>query len=146
MTVFTLVPLTADQSVTNSATLTTIPHLAVPVGANQRLLYRYSIYYTTTAAADLKYRVNPSATPAFYRLATEHLASDSSVITASLLAVAADCTALLSSGTEGILRLAGQVTGGNTASQLTFQFAQNTATAAQSAIIRAGSFVEYRYF
>ena len=35
----------ADQTVTNSATLVTVPQLTIPVGINERILFRYNIFY-----------------------------------------------------------------------------------------------------
>ena len=136
----------ADQTVTNSATLVTVPQLTIPVGINERVLFRYTIYYTSTATGDLKYRVDVPASPTLYRLATDNVADDVAAGVTSVIIAEADSTALLATGVNGVLRLSGVLSNGSTAGQVIFQFAQNTATAAQSAIIRAGSHFEYRYF
>jgi hypothetical protein len=136
----------ADQTVTNSATLVTVPQLTFPIGTNERVLFRYTIFYTSTATGDLKYRVDVPATPTLYRLATDNTASDLTAGVTSVITTEADSTALLASGTDGVLRLTGVLSNGTTAGQVLFQFAQNTATGAQSAIIRAGSYFEYRNF
>lgn len=136
----------ADQTVTNSATLVTVPQLTIAVGKNERVLFRYTVFYTSTATGDLKYRINTPASPTLFRLCTDNVADDVTAGVTSVLTANADSTALLASGTNGILRLTGVLSNGSTAGSVTFQFAQNTQTAAQSAIIRAGSFFEYRNF
>lgn len=136
----------ADQTVTNSATLVTVPQLTIAVGKNERVLFRYTVFYTSTATGDLKYRINTPASPTLFRLCTDNVADDVTAGVTSVLTSNADSTALLASGTNGILRLTGVLSNGSTAGTVTFQFAQNTQTAAQSAIIRAGSFFEYRNF
>lgn len=136
----------ADQTVTNSATLVTVPQLTIAVGKNERVLFRYTVFYTSTATGDLKYRINTPASPTLFRLCTDNVADDVTAGVTSVLTANADSTALLATGTNGILRLTGVLSNGSTAGSVTFQFAQNTATAAQSAIIRAGSFFEYRNF
>lgn len=136
----------ADQTVTNSATLVTVPQLTIPIGINERILFRYNIFYTSTATGDLKYRVDVPASPTLYRLATDNVAGDVTAGVTSVITAEADSTALLASGTDGLIRLVGVLSNGTTAGNIIFQFAQNTATGSQSAIIRAGSFVEYRIF
>lgn len=136
----------ADQTVTNSATLVTVPQFTFPIGVNERVLFRYTVFYTSTATGDVKYRVDVPATPTLYRLSTENIASDLTAPVTSVITAEADSTALLASGTDGVIRLTGVLANGSTAGQVIFQFAQNTATGSQSAIIRAGSFFEYRNF
>lgn len=136
----------ADQTVTNSATLVTVPQLTIPVGTNERVLFRYSVFYTSTATGDFKYRVDVPASPTLYRLGVETYAADGTATVASTITAEADGTVLFASGTEGFIRLTGVLSNGTTAGSVIFQFAQNTATGAQSAIIRAGSSFEYRYF
>jgi hypothetical protein len=136
----------ADQTVTNSATLVTVPQLTLPIGINERVIFRAIIFYTSTATGDLKYRVDVPASPTLYRLATENIAADVAAEVTSVITAEADSTALLASGTNGVLRLSGVLSNGSTAGNVIFQFAQNTATSSESAIIRAGSFIEYRNF
>jgi hypothetical protein len=136
----------ADQTVTNSATLVNVPALKIPVGKYERVLFRFNIFYTTTADGDMKYRLDVPASPTLYRLVTEEQAPAATAMVSGLLTSEADDTVLAASGTEGFIRLVGVLSNGATAGDLQFQFAQNTATSAQSAIIRAGSFAEYRVF
>lgn len=136
----------ADQTVTNSATLVDVPELKLPVGKYERILFRYNIFYTTTADGDLKYRVDVPASPTLFRLVTEEQAPAAVAFVSGLLTSEADDTVVAASGTEGFIRLTGLISNGATAGEVKFQFAQNTQTSAQSAIIRAGSFLEYRAF
>jgi hypothetical protein len=136
----------ADQTVTNSATLVNIPQLVIPIGINERVIFRAVLFYTSTATGDVKYRVDVPASPTLYRLATENVADDVAAPVTSVITAEADSTALLASGTNGVIRVTGVLQNGSTAGNVIFQFAQNTATASQSAIIRAGSFCEYRNF
>jgi len=136
----------ADQTVTNSATLVNIPQLVMPIGINERVIFRAVLFYTSTATGDVKYRVDVPASPTLYRLATENVADDVAAPVTSVITAEADSTALLASGTNGVIRVTGVLQNGSTAGNIVFQFAQNTATASQSAIIRAGSFCEYRNF
>ena len=136
----------ADQTVTNSATLVTVPQFTLPVGKNERILVRYNLFYTSTATGDLKYRVDVPASPTLYRLFAEEQAADATAIVCSTITSEADDTVLFASGTDGFIRVTGVLSNGTTAGQVLFQFAQNTATASQSAVIRAGSFLEYRIF
>lgn len=138
--------LAADQTVTNSATLVTVPSFTIPVGKYERLLFRFNLFYTTTADGDLKYRVDVPASPTLYRLATEANPPAATALVTSVIASEADSTATAASGTDGFVRLTGILNNGANAGELIFQFAQNAATAAESAIVRAGSFVEYRRF
>jgi hypothetical protein len=138
--------LDADQTVTNSATLVTVPQFTLPVGKNERILFRYNLFYTSTATGDLKYRVDVPASPTLYRLFSEEQAADATAIVCASITAEADDTVLFASGTDGFIRLTGVIANGSTAGQVLFQFAQNTQTGSQSAVIRAGSFLEYRIF
>ena len=138
--------LAADQTVTNSATLVSVPTLKLPVGKGQRILFRFNVFYSTTADGDLKYRVDVPASPTLYRLTSEANPPAATALVTANITAEADATAVAASGTEGFLRLTGFLNNGSTAGDIQFQFAQNTATASESAIIRAGSFLEYRIF
>lgn len=139
--------LTADQTVTNSATLVTVPTFTIGVGKYERVLFRYNIFYTTTADGDFKYRVDVPASPTLYRMVPELIVpAATSVTTPGLITAEADGTGLAASGTDGWLRITGMLNNGANAGEIVFQFAQNTATSAQSAVVRAGSFVEFMQF
>lgn len=139
--------LTADQTVTNSATLVTVPTFTIGVGKFERVLFRYNVFYTTTAAGDLKYRVDIPTSPTLYRMVPELVVpAATAVTTPGLITAEADGTGLAASGTDGWLRITGMLNNGANAGEIIFQFAQNTATPAESAVVRAGSFVEFMTF
>jgi hypothetical protein len=139
--------LSADQTVTNSATLVTVPQFTLGVGKYERVLFRMNIFYTTTLAGDLKYRVDVPASPTLYRMVPELIVpAATAVTTPGLITAEADGTGLSASGTDGWLRITGMLNNGANAGDVIFQFAQNTATAAESAVIRAGSFIEFMQF
>ena len=139
--------LTADQTVTNSATLVTVPSFTIGVGKFERIIFRINVFYTTTADGDFKYRVDVPASPTLYRMAPELIVpAATAVSTPGLITAEADGTGLAASGTDGWLRITGMLNNGANAGDIVFQFAQNTATSAQSAVVRAGSFVEFMQF
>jgi hypothetical protein len=139
--------LTADQTVTNSATLVTVPTFTIGVGKYERVLFRMNIFYTTTADGDFKYRVDVPASPTLYRMVPELIVpAATAVTTPGLITSEADGTGVAASGTDGWLRITGMLNNGANAGEILFQFAQNSATSAQSAVVRAGSFVEFMTF
>ena len=133
-------------TVTNSATLVEIPDLTLAVGKYERILFRATLFYTTTATGDLKYRVDVPASPTVYRVLTEENAPAATALVTSVLSAEADDTVLSASATEGVVRLTGVLVNGANVGEVQFQFAQNTATGAESAVMLAGSFIEYRRF
>lgn len=139
--------LSADQTVTNSDTLVTVPELTIAVGAYERVMLRYNVFFTTTADGDFKYRVDVPASPTLYRLVPELIVPDATAVTTpGVITAEADGTSLSAAGTEGWLRLTAVVNNGANSGDILFQFAQNSATAAESAVVRAGSFVESMQF
>ena len=135
----------ADVTVTNSATLVDVSDLTIPIGKRERIMFRYTLFYTTTAAGDLKYRVEIPASPTLYRLAIKSI-DPSGTHAQSVITSEADGTVTATSGTDGLLELRGILVNAGTEGEVKFQFAQNTATSAESAIIRRGSFLEFRRF
>ena len=138
--------LPADQTVTNSATLVEVPELTFAVGKYERVLVRYSIFYTTTADGDLKYRLEIPASPTAYRCLSSANPPAATALVTALITAEADATAVAASGTDGHLTLNALVNNGANRGEVQFQFAQNSATAAESVVILAGSSVEYMRF
>jgi hypothetical protein len=136
----------SNQTVTNSATLVTVPELTISVGKYERVAFNYQIFYTTTASGDLKYRIDVPASPTSYRLLAEEQAPAGAATVTTILTAEADDSVLAVSGTDGYLNLKGVLVNGATAGDIVFQFAQNTQTASESAVILAGAYVEYRRF
>ena len=138
--------LPANQTVTNSATLVEVPELTFAIGKYERVLVRYSIFYTTTADGDLKYRLEIPASPTAYRCLSAANPPAATALVTALITAEADATAVASSGTDGHLSLNALVNNGANSGEVQFQFAQNAATAAESVVILAGSSVEYMRF
>jgi len=138
--------LDTDQTVTNSATVVTVPAFTVPVGIRERYLVRYNIFFSTTATGDFKYLVDAPASPTLFRQVSWGQGGDATSLTTPAVATAEGAQTLVHSGTEGFLLATVNLVNGATAGNLLFQFAQDTATASQSAIVRAGSFIEVRKY
>ena len=136
----------ADQSVTNSATLVTVPAFTLPVGSRERYLLRYTIFFTTTATGDLKTRVDIPASPTLFRQASWCQPGGHTALTTPALLTAEADQSFTHTGAEGILVINATLVNGATAGSVLFQFAQDTATASESAVIRAGSYLEVRKF
>lgn len=133
------------QSVTSSTTLTTVPQLTLPIGINERVLFRYNIFYTTPTAADLSYTVDLPASPTLYRQVTEGMAPDDTAFDLAIATAEGTIDLLGATNTDGFLRITGILHNGATAGEVLFKFAQKTSTASATSI-RGGSFLEYRYF
>lgn len=140
--------LDVDRAVTASTTLVTVPQFTLALGRGERLVLRHTIFYTTNATADFKYRLDVPGTPTIYRTFSEQVPPAATAITVAPLTAEADQTLLAASGTEGFLRITSYIVGGTTSSDagdVIFQFAQNTSDAGATTL-RAGSHVEYFYF
>lgn len=136
----------ADQTVNNSTTLVTVPQFTIPIGANERVLLRYNIQFLTGATADFKYFVDAPASPTMFRQSALSVDPAGAVAGGAILTAESNTASVLStSAGGGFLLLENVVVNGSTAGNIVFQFAQNAAEATNTTI-RAGSFLEYRYF
>jgi len=143
--------LEADATVTNSATLVAVPSFTVPVGKYERYVLRYNIFLSTTSSGDLKFNVDVPASPTLFREVCWSQGGSATTIVAGGATGAAVATAegdltVLGTGAEGYILANVLLVNGANAGNVVFSFAQNSATSAESAIIRAGSFVEVRKF
>jgi hypothetical protein len=143
--------LEADQTVTNSDTLVTVPAFTVPVGKYERYILRYNIFLSTTATGDFKYLVDAPASPTLFRQVSWSQGGAATTIvaggsTGGAVATAEGALTVVGTGAEGFLLANLLVVNGANSGNIIFQFAQNTATSAESAIVRAGSFLEVRKF
>lgn len=133
------------QSVTSSTTLTTVPQLTIPIGINERVLFRYNLFYTTPTAADISYTVDVPSSPTLFRQVTEGMAPDDTAFDLALATAEGTIDLLGAANTDGFIRITGILHNGSTAGEILFKFAQKTSTASATSI-RGGSFLEYRYF
>lgn len=133
------------QSVTSSTTLTTVPQLTIPIGINERVLFRYNLFYTTPTAADISYTVDVPSSPTLFRQVTEGMAPDDTAFDLALATAEGTIDLLGAANTDGFIRITGILHNGSNAGEILFKFAQKTSTASATSI-RGGSFLEYRYF
>ena len=140
--------LSTDQTVHDSDTLAEVPELTITVGKYERVLARYTVWYTTAAAADFKYEIDAPGTPTEFRVATtsvgvEGVTGDGAFIQLDTSDPAA--VSIATAGTKGYLTITALVNGGTTAGDVTFKFAQATQNDSDT-IVLAGSSVEYMRF
>jgi hypothetical protein len=135
----------SDQIVNASTTLVDIPQLDLNVDANERVLLRYTIFYKTVAAADIKYQIDIPASPTQFRQFTEGFAPDDTAFDLALASAEGSVSILGASNTEGFLRVTALLENGANAGTVSFQFAQ-VASNASDTTVYAGSFLEYRRF
>lgn len=136
----------ADQTVNNSTTLVTVPQFTLPIGANERIILRYNVQFTTGATADFKYFVDAPASPTLFRQAALSIDPAGAVAGGAILTAESNTASVVStSAGGGLLLLEVIVANGSTAGNITFQFAQNTLEATNTQV-RQGSYLEYRYF
>lgn len=136
-----------DRVVTASTTLIAVPELTISLARFQRLLFRFSLFYSSPAAADFKYRLTVPSGLTLYRCFRETWAPD-----ATSLAFAqdtsnngtTDITVLHAANADGFIKGTGIIHNGSTAGDFQFQFAQNTSDAGNT-IVRAGSFIDFEY-
>jgi hypothetical protein len=135
----------SDQIVNASTTLVDIPQLDLNVDANERVLLRYTIFYKTVAAADIKYQIDIPASPTQFRQFTEGFAPDDTAFDLALASAEGSVSILGASNTEGFLRVTALLENGANAGTVSFQFAQVSSNASDTTVY-AGSFLEYRRF
>lgn len=142
---WTTVSKTANQSVTNSATLVTDNELTFPMLANTKYRIRGMIFFDTTATGDFKYTVQGPANPTGVRISPATAVGGGTPAMAAVLTAYPSATgvALAGTGTSGFVQFDAIVHNGSTAGDFLFRFAQNTQTAGQSATVIAGSYLEY---
>lgn len=140
-----LIKKSANQSVTNSASLVTDSELTFPMLANTKYAVRGMIFWDTTATGDFKYTIQGPANPTGVRLSmlTGAAGAVPALATVTTAYPSSAGVSLAGTGTNGMHSFDMVIHNGNTAGDFLFRFAQNTATAAQSATVIAGSYIEY---
>ena len=142
---FILLNKTSNQAVVNSSTLTADNTLSFNVTAGNTYVTKWIIFgNTTSSTADYKLTIGGSATTSFTRWVTQYMAAGDTVFTNVINTALNTPVSLLSNSAGDIyLEIDGVFTvNGN--GNIQYQFAQSTATAAQSAINYVGSYVQYR--
>ena len=136
----------ADTARVN-ATLSADPDLAFAVLTNTKYAVRGRLFFDTGATADFKWRHTGPASPAVVRLARKWIVPGGVAFTGIAVDVAfsgADLS-LIGTGTNGgYIEIDGILHIGATSGTFAIQWAQNTTTANQNTILRAGSYLEYQ--
>jgi hypothetical protein len=127
----------ADETVNNSATLQNDDHLFFSIGANETWTFRFVLFANSGTTPDLKAAVSaPSGASCIYAAIDAEAA-----VTTPQVTTCGTATALLSgNGAYDVYEVVGTVVNGATAGTVTLQWAQNTATAANT-IVAAGSYM-----
>jgi hypothetical protein len=136
--------LSADQSVSASATVVAIPELQFTVARFQRVEFSFELYYTTVAAAGFRYLLTIPTSPTVVRLVREHIAPDALTTVVTTMETpdgTTNRTITNASGTLGYIRGSGFIHNGSTAGTIGLSFAQN-ASDAGATIVRAGSYIQ----
>ena len=134
----------ANQDVTSSTTLVDVSDLTLRIGKDERINFKYNIFYTTAAAGDIKYLIDTPASLTAYRVA-QNGCDHAGAALASIITAEGSAIAITASGTDGCLQLTGTIENGATAGDIKFQFAQNTSDGT-AATVREGSSVQYYRF
>lgn len=146
---WTTVVATADESVTNSATLADSTYLQFTTTANTNYHVRVRILaYTSSIAADFKYRLTHAGTTTrVRRVRTYSIANGTSAtfptVAPSSAFDAADQTLLTGAIGDMVIYEDIYLQVGASGGVLKFAFAQNTQTALNSVTVYEGSYLEY---
>jgi len=136
-----------DVVKTSNTTLSEQTELTIDLGPNERISFRYNIYWNTKPTGDFKYLVNIPASINFYRLVRTGVYPDAAEV--SEAAITAEGAAVsLAFGTDpsnGYLGLEGVLENGSTADSMKFTWAQYESAGDATTLLR-GSSVEYIRF
>jgi hypothetical protein len=134
--------ITAIQSQT---VLQSLAELAVPLPANATTFFRFCIFYSTDAAADLKYGWNgPTLAGQGIKVKAQHIVPGGTAYVIQGISTAYNTTgvaATTNTNGTGYIELEGAVTN-TTAGNLLFTYAQNTSSTIPTNIL-LGSYVTY---
>ena len=136
-----------DVTIQSDATLSEQAELTIDLGPNERISFRYNIFWQTTPDGDFKYLVNIPASINFYRNTRTGVdPSGAEVSEAPILAEGSEVGLARSENpSNGYLGLEGVLENGSTADSLKFTWAQNSSHASDTTLLR-GSSVEYIRF
>ena len=137
---------TADQLVTNSATLADDTVLQFATTANTQYTFRLRVYWnTSSASADFKYRLTHTGTTTRVRrkITRSAAAAAPANVAISTAFDAADVALTASGAGDSVVFEDVIVQVGASGGVIKFQFAQNTQTASQSVTVYEGSYLEW---
>jgi hypothetical protein len=134
----------ADQTVTNSATLTDDTALTLgTLAASTKYRIRGRIFFDTTAAGDFKFAFVFGGTVTLERWELVRTVPGAAPAEVAIGTANPGTIALTGTGTTGGWLSLDMVLHVNGSGTFKFQFAQNSQTNDSGAIVRAGSYLEY---
>lgn len=122
------------------------PELKFPIEADRAYLFSFRIWYETGSTPDFKFSLAGPASPDKIVLSRQYLAPNTSAWggIGTYTSYAGPATLINGTGgTQGIIELSGIIENGPNAGDVEFLWAQNTATLADTTVLR-GSYVEYK--
>lgn len=142
---WTLVNKGGDTTRTANTTITADPDLTFALAANTTYQFKATIFFTTTATGDFKFRHTGPASPTLVRIKRSNIVGGATAYASIAVdsAFSAADVALAGTGTEGWIEMEGVIVNGTNAGSFTFAWAQNTSDAGNT-IVRRGSFIEWR--
>lgn len=142
--------LASDQSVTNSATLVSANDIGLSVTAGDTWHIEYDIIYSSDATGDFKFQLTAASGTIFgwWRYLGSDTTANAVLLSTGLRlnAVANTTTIAAGGGTTTVRRsvFIESLVEFSATTTLNFQFAQNTQTSGQSAVLRQGSQIRAR--
>jgi len=136
----------AANTVRHNNTLAADPDLVVPLVANKAYTIRLVVHFSSTTAADIKYRHAGPASPTRVHCHRYTRGPDlASVYAMDEAYSAADVAiACLDGELAGFMQMDFSIVNGANAGDFAFWWAQNATQAPDDTIVYAGSYVEYR--
>lgn len=130
----------------NTDVLAADPELKFNMEANRLYRFRFNVYYETGSTPDFKFSLNGPASPdkivIFRKYVTPNTSSYAGIGTYT--SYSGPFTAINGTGgTQGLVFLEGIIENGPNAGDVEFLWAQNTATVADTIVLR-GSYVEFK--
>lgn len=139
---FYLVPKLADQ-INNTATYANDAVLGFPIEPLERYLFRFCLYFDTTALGDFKFKVIGPASPSRVRTLVESFAPSGSAFGVTVNTDFGQEVLVTGTGTTGgIVRGQGIINNGANGGNVTIQWAQNTGDAGPTKVLM-GSYLEW---
>ncbi len=128
-----------------NTTLADDPDLIFPVHPNEAYLFRGTVWYLTSAAADFKFTLSGPASPASVRIKRHVIIPGGTAYSNIAITTAfggAGIAVVATPGGDGLIEFHGGVTVGATAGNVAFSWAQNTSDAGPTTVLR-GSYLEW---
>lgn len=132
-----------DTTIQSDATLNADSELSVPLAANSLAIITGKIYYTTTAAADFKWRHTGPASPTRVRVKRQAILPGDTTETGIAVDTAYSASDIVMAGGtgSGIIEIDALVRNGSTAGQFGISWSQNTSDASNTTV-EMGSYLE----